>query len=186
MMITAHSKNPIIAELQHNLMELRDFLQSIDSKTYQHKKDFDASIGVHVRHCIEHLHILLNQWKSKRQNRDKDRDAVINYDLRSRNPRWESSLATIQQCVQKLFEELETLLTLSPEILETRILVSFLSSQNTDTFIVSKSTLGRELSFIAHHNTHHMAFIRSLYPELKYQKNFGIAPSTRAHLQESH
>lgn len=50
-----------------------------------------------------------------------------------------------------------------------------------------QSTLERELWFVVHHATHHAALIRSICVEigLTVLKDFGVAPSTLAHISHS-
>jgi uncharacterized damage-inducible protein DinB len=154
------------------LLQGEDLLRSLTSENYARKVPlvFNASIGGHYRHCLDHFTSL---WRGL------DRDEV-NYDHRARDARLEAQPSFALAQTRHLRGMLEQL---SPETLDTsvraRCEVSYAHGQSP----AARSTLGRELVYVIAHAIHHYALISVMARllEVKLPDHFGVAPSTVAH-----
>jgi len=132
---------------------------------------FNASIGQHYRHVIEHFQSLARGLQS----------GEINYDARDRNVRLQSevtygSIATcdILRVLKRYTDE-----TLAREC--TVINSVGYGNAGASTF---QSNISRELAYCAGHAIHHYAIIRLLCHEIGVgvPAEFGFAPSTLKHM----
>ena len=132
---------------------------------------FNASVGGHYRHCLDHFASLLRDMDS----------GTVNYDRRERDPRLESdpvfALATTQLLRGRL-EDLDPARLSIP--LQARCEVSYTAGDAP----ASASTVGRELVYAIAHAIHHYALIGFMarLVEVPLPDHFGVAPSTVAHL----
>lgn len=131
---------------------------------------FNASIGGHFRHCLDHFTSF---------QRALDRD-VVDYDARDRDSRVESDPAFARQLIRQLCASLETL---PPELLARAIAVRTEVSYKSGEPPVTQSTLGRELAYVIAHAIHHFALIAvmSRLNGVWLDTNFGLAPSTASY-----
>ena len=132
---------------------------------------FNASIGQHYSHVIEHFQSLTRGLPS----------GEINYDARDRNVRLQSEVTygSIATCdilrVLKRYTD-ETL------VRECTVINSVgYGSAGASTF---QSNVSRELAYCAGHAIHHYAIIRLLCHEIgvSVPAEFGFAPSTLKHM----
>jgi len=135
---------------------------------------FNASIGQHYRHVLEHFQSLIKGQRS----------AEVNYDARERNARIESEVtyASIATC-----DVLRALKRYSEETLArpcTVINSVGYSSPQASTF---QSNISRELAYCIGHAIHHYAIIRLICHEvgITVSPEFGVAPSTLRHLSSA-
>ncbi len=134
------------------------------------REPFNASIGGHYRHVLEHFLCLLEGMQA----------GVVNYDARRRNPRIENEVtyASISTC-----EVLRALKQWNTETLEHACkTVSSVAYTSTSPALLD-SNIGRELAYCVAHAIHHFAIIRLICSELDVEvpKEFGYAPSTLKH-----
>jgi len=131
---------------------------------------FNASIGGHYRHCLDHFASFL---------RGLDR-GEINYDARDRDPRLESDPEFARQLTGRLRREIEALTqeTLARPI-ATRAEVSYAPGESA----VAASSAGRELAYAIAHAIHHYALIAFMarLNGVALPEGFGLAPSTLAY-----
>lgn len=132
---------------------------------------FNASVGGHYRHCLDHFASLLRDMDS----------GTVNYDRRERDPRLESDPAFALAATQLLrccLEALDPARLSMP--LQARCEVSYAAGDAP----ASASTLGRELVYAIAHAIHHYALIGFMarLVEVPLPAHFGVAPSTLAHL----
>lgn len=131
---------------------------------------FNASIGRHYRHCLDHFGCLLDGF-----GRD-----LVDYDRRARDPRLEREPGFARVVTQQLLRRLEAL---PPDALgapiSARCEVSYLPGDAP----VTQSTLGRELVYAIAHGIHHYAIISVMARLLNapMPAHFGVAPSTVTH-----
>jgi hypothetical protein len=159
-----------VAEL---LAQGEELLLQLDSEIYRQPVAlaFNASMGSHYRHFLDHFSSLLRGLET----------GVIDYDARDRDLRLEQSpqLARELTCAVSV-----RLGQLTDDQLNLPVLVRCQVGYGGGS-PHTKSTLGRELVYAAAHGIHHFALIavigRSLNARLP--ANFGIAPSTLAHRQ---
>lgn len=131
---------------------------------------FDACIGGHYRHCLDHFTSLL---------RGLDADE-LNYDQRERDVRIESQPEFALAATRQLRAELERLpIGALAAPVRVRCQVGYAHGDSP----VTSSTFGRELVYVIAHAIHHFALISIMARllDLKLPVHFGVAPSTAAH-----
>ena len=143
-----------------------------DMYTRKVKHIFNASIGEHVRHLISHYESLLVL--------DADMP-VAKYDLRQRATLIETDRLAAVQRNGELLDRLN-----EKTLIECDVTVEFMSDpSNPQSLLRIKSNLSRELVFVGHHATHHIAMIKLLMGHLGCQdksaefEQEGMAVSTQ-------
>lgn len=143
---------------------------STDSYTRRVPLAFNACIGGHYRHCLDHFTSLL---------RGLDADTV-DYDHRERDVRLESQPEFALTLTRQMRAQLERLPVgaLSAPV-RARCEVSYAQGDSP----VTGSTFGRELVYAIAHSIHHYALISVMarLMDTKLPEHFGVAPSTVAH-----
>jgi hypothetical protein len=147
-------------------------LGEIDNVSYVRRLPtaFNASIGGHYRHCLDHFRSLL----------DSAIVGDLNYDHRERGTLIESDRFAALNATCTLREAYQQLSTgcLDRE-LKTTCKTSYAASGSQ----VSRSTVGREIMYVVAHAVHHYALIGIMggLMGLKMPAGFGVAPSTMKH-----
>ncbi|MEN9677601.1 MAG: hypothetical protein RIS76_3497 [Verrucomicrobiota bacterium] len=133
---------------------------------------FNASIGAHYRHCLDHVASLLDGFGTQR----------VDYDDRARDPQLEREPEFARAMTRQLLNRLELL---PPGSLASPVSVRCEVSYGSGDAPVTQSTLGRELVYAIAHGIHHYALISVIARLLNVPlpPNFGVAPSTVTHLQ---
>ena len=132
---------------------------------------FNASIGQHYRHILEHFQSLIKGQRS----------GEVDYDARERNVRIETEVtyASIATC-----DVLRALKQYTAEALARECKV--VNSVGYSTRIPSRfdSYVSRELAYCIGHAIHHYAITRLICHEvgITIPPEFGVAPSTLRHL----
>ena len=174
------SKSSDSQELIHSVLEAlaqgEVLLSQLSNENYTRKEPiaFNASIGGHYRHCLDHFRSLL----------DSATDGDLNYDHRERatmveNDRFAALNATRE--IRQGFECLDPIFLLRP------LTVTCKTSYATNGSQVSPSTVGREIMYSVAHAVHHYALIGVMggIMGLKMPPGFGVAPSTLKHQAET-
>jgi hypothetical protein len=147
------------------LFQLRD-----EGYAQMAREPFNASIGGHYRHVLEHFHCLIEGLPS----------GVVNYDARRRDARIENevSFASIATC-----DVLRAIKKWSSETLELPCGSMSTVAYHSGAATLLTSNAGRELAYCVAHAIHHFAIIRMLCNELGVEvpKEFGYAPTTLEH-----
>lgn len=156
------------------LNQADNLLGSLDASTYTSPvaAAFNATIGGHLRHCLDHFVSLLRGYDS----------GVIDYDRRDRDPRIERDLEYARLRVRAIRSDLNQLeVELLDAAIHTRCEVSYRQGDAP----VSQSSLGRELVYAIAHGIHHFALIAIMarLQGVRIPEGFGMAPSTVAHLR---
>src|SRR5262249_37410118 len=154
------------------LAQGEDLLRALSAESYARRVPvaFNASIGGHYRHCLDHFTSLL---------RGLDADEV-DYDHRERDARLEAhsdfALALTRQ-MRAQIEELPLCALAAP--VRARCEVSYAHGASP----VTGSTFGREMVYAVAHAIHHYALISIMarLTEVTLPEHFGVAPSTVAH-----
>jgi uncharacterized damage-inducible protein DinB len=154
------------------LAQGEDLLRSLSAENYRRRVPvvFNAAIGGHYRHCLDHFTSLLLAL---------DADEV-DYDHRKRDPR----LETQPEFALALTAEMrKTLERLTPETLCTEVKARCEVSYTHGNSPVTRSTLARELVYCIAHAIHHYALISVMarLMEVTLPEPFGVAPSTAKH-----
>lgn len=146
-------------------------LLSLDDYLRRHPHAFNASIGGHYRHCLDHFLSLVNA----RAN------GFVDYDGRQRNPRIENDPAHALSVTRELRE---TIRQLDVAELEAPVPVRCSISYDDADEPPFTSTLGRELAYAITHAIHHFALVAFLARQagIPLPDRFGLAPSTAKHL----
>lgn len=173
---TTPSESDLIQAVIETLLQGETLLQSIDNDDYVSKVPiaFNAAIGGHYRHCLDHFRSVLDA-------------AVVgdlNYDHRERGTAIERDRAAALNATRELREGYEEL---APALLNRPLVVTCKTSYGTSDSQVSISTVGRELMYSVAHAVHHYALIGIMggVRGIKLPAGFGVAPSTLKHQAEA-
>lgn len=154
------------------LLQGEELLSALSAENYKRRVPvaFNACIGGHYRHCLDHFTSLL---------RGLDADEV-DYDHRQRDARIESEPEFALNLTRQMRTQLERLPlgTLDAPV-KARCEVSYVHGQSP----VTGSTFGREMVYAIAHAIHHFALISVMarLMDAKLPEHFGVAPSTVAH-----
>lgn len=165
-----------LQELVHSVLETLEqgevLLTQLSEDEYTRKVvvAFNASIGGHYRHCLDHFRSLL--------------EAVIrgdlNYDDRARGTLIECDRIAALNATRELREGYARL---DPMLLTRPLNVTCKTSYATSRSQASPSTVGREIMYSVAHAVHHYALIGVMcgVSGMKMPAGFGVAPSTLKH-----
>lgn len=147
---------------------------SVESYTCRVPLAFNASIGGHYRHCLDHFNSLLRGATTE----------TVDYDHRERDVRIESDPAFALEVTCSIRDSLARLM---PELLEARVSARCEVSYSHDNSPLTGSTVGRELVYVIAHAIHHYALISIMARliQVELPQHFGVAPSTLAHHQSA-
>jgi hypothetical protein len=135
---------------------------------------FNASIGGHYRHCLDHFRTLLDAATA----------GDLNYDHRERGTLVETDRFAALNATRELCEGYAKL---HPDFLARTLAVTCKTSYSTSGSQASASTIGREIMYSVAHAVHHYALIGVMggIMGLKMPPGFGVAPSTLKHQAET-
>jgi hypothetical protein len=151
------------------------FLRAMPKEEYvrRHPHAFNATIGGHYRHCLDHFLSLLRVGETME----------VNYDKRDRDPQIEAEPAL----ALKLTSELRAALPRFTSVdLDREVKVRCSVAYDGSDVPVHCSTFGRELVYAITHAVHHFALMAFLARQsgAEVPENFGLAPSTAKFLAE--
>ena len=154
------------------LAQGEDLLRALSADLYTRRVPlaFNACIGGHYRHCLDHFTSLL---------RSLDADEV-DYDHRERDVRIESQPDFALMLTQQMRAQLERLPFGALDApVRARCEVSYAHGDSP----VTGSTFGREMVYAIAHAIHHYALISVMarLMDANLPEHFGVAPSTVAH-----
>src|SRR6266404_2112439 len=162
----------LIESVIETLQQGEALLTEISDDEYTRKVAvaFNASIGGHYRHCLDHFRSLL----------DSAMEGGLNYDHRERGTLIEYDRFAALNATRELREGYERL---DPIFLMRPLAVTCKTSYATNGSQVSPSTIGREIMYSVAHAVHHYALIGVMggIMGLKMPSGFGVAPSTLKH-----
>lgn len=170
-----HTQRVLAAAIEI-LTQGEDLLRSLSAENYTRRVPavFNAAIGGHYRHCLDHFTSLLLAL---------DADEV-DYDHRKRDPRIETQPEFASALTAEMRQALECL---TPETLCTEVKARCEVSYAHGDSPVTRSTLARELVYCIAHAIHHYALISVMarLMEVQLPATFGVAPSTVKHAEKS-
>ncbi len=144
-------------------------LAEIENNNYIRKLPgaFNASIGGHYRHCLDHFRSLLESATA----------GELNYDHRERGTLVESDRFAALNATRELRTAYQQL---SVGRLSRELLVTCKTSYATSSSQTAPSSIGREIMYVVAHAVHHYALIGIMGGMLgfKLPRGFGVAPST--------
>jgi hypothetical protein len=154
------------------LLQGEILLNNISDEAFTRKVSvaFDASIGGHYRHCLDHFRNLLQSASA----------GDLNYDNRERGTLIENDRFAALNATRELREGFERL---DPAVVSRPLNVTCKTSYGTPGSEASLSTVGREIMYSVAHAVHHYALIGVMggIMGLKMPAGFGVAPSTLKH-----
>ena len=131
---------------------------------------FNASIGGHYRHCLDHFNTLFEAVAA----------GDLNYDSRERGTLIENDHFAALNATRELRAGFEKL---NPDFLARHLNVTCKTSYSTSGSQVSPSTVRREVMYAVAHAVHHYALIGVMgaIMGVAMPAGFGVAPSTLKH-----
>ncbi len=155
------------------LTQGEDLLRALSRETYTRRVPlaFNACIGGHYRHCLDHFTSLLRGLGAPE----------VNYDHRERDARLESEPDFALALTRRLRTQLEEL---PDAALAAPVRARCEVSYNHGDSSLTDSTFGREMVYAIAHGIHHYALIAVMarLMDAKLPDHFGVAPSTVSHL----
>jgi len=135
---------------------------------------FNASIGGHYRHCLDHFRTLLDAAHS----------GDLNYDHRERGTLIENDRFAALNATRELRSAFQAL---PADCLSRQLNVTCKTSYSDGGSQVSGSTVGREIMYAVAHAVHHYALIGIMggLMGLQMPTGFGVAPSTLKHQRDA-
>jgi hypothetical protein len=173
--ILLNAHHELIESVIETLLQGETLLGEINDETYTRKMAvaFNASIGGHYRHCLDHFRSLIDTAGS----------GDLNYDHRERGTLIENDRFAALNATRELRERFERL---QPDCLSRSLVVTCKTSYSAQGSQTSPSTVGREIMYSVAHAVHHYALIGIVggLMGLKMPPGFGVAPSTLKHQAE--
>ncbi|MGH8047796.1 MAG: DinB family protein [Chthoniobacterales bacterium] len=167
--------NALLDSAREVLAQGSALLLALDDIAYATKLPaaFNASVGGHIRHCLDHFRSVLDGL---------DADE-INYDARTRDPRIENVRVVALAAARQQLREIESL---DASVLDRAIRVRAKVSYAVEESPTAESTVGREIMFCVVHAIHHYALVGVMCGMLgvPLPEGFGVAPSTIKHERE--
>lgn len=147
------------------LAQARAVAQAYAGRTHAYAEQ----IGPHLRHIVEHYESLLESGSG-----------LVDYDHRAHDRGLETSP---EQTVARLATLEARLEALPSHAAAESLTVGFVTGLAGEDFVLSPSTLARELNFVASHAIHHFAIIRPRLAAagIAVPEFFGKAPETVRH-----
>ncbi|MFK7829872.1 MAG: DinB family protein [Congregibacter sp.] len=154
----------VVGENVRLLNECHALLEPVTEAQYRQSTRHapENSLGRQVRHCIDHYHCLLSNLDG----------GAVDYDDRSRDKSLELHPSIARDALESVIARLASL---TPE--EHRASVEL----KLDDGGTARSSVARELAFLASHTTHHFALIAELGRQLGLclDADLGVSTSTR-------
>jgi len=175
MKIESSESQELIQSVLESLAQGESLLMQVNDEDYTRSLPvaFNASIGGHYRHCLDHFRSLL----------DAAEGGDLNYDHRERGTLVETDRFAALNATRDLRDYYEQL---DPILLKRSLNVTCKTSYATSGSQVSPSTVGREVMYSVAHAVHHYALIgfMAAVMGLAMPPGFGVAPSTLKHQNE--
>jgi len=166
----------LIRAVIETLRQGETLLAEISDETYSRKVPvaFNASIGGHYRHCLDHFRALLDAAPT----------GDLNYDHRERGTLVENDRFAALNATRELSAGY---VNLNPDFLFRPLAVTCKTSYASNNSQASPSTVGREVMYSVAHAVHHYALIGVMagIMGVKLPAGFGVAPSTLKHQAEA-
>jgi uncharacterized damage-inducible protein DinB len=175
-MNTQIENRELLQSVIETLRQGETLLAEISNEHYTRKLPaaFNASIGGHYRHCLDHFRSLL----------DAARSGDLNYDHRERGTLVEKDRFAALNATRELVARWENL---NLFLLSRRLNITCKTSYSTTGSQTAASSVGREVMYAVAHAVHHYALIGVMggIMGLALPAGFGVAPSTLKHQQEA-
>jgi hypothetical protein len=174
-MNTQHESRELLQSVVETLRQGEALLAEISDENYTRKIPvaFNASIGGHYRHCLDHFRSLLDAAQS----------GDLNYDHRERGTLVETDRFAALNATRELLAGWENM---NLFYISRRLIVTCKTSYSSKGSQSSSSSVGREIMYAVAHAVHHYALIGVMggLMGINMPAGFGVAPSTLKHQQE--
>ena len=157
--------SPLISGLLMTLNQYKDVIKQA-AQYYSLERETGSTIGMHVRHVIEHFDEFFNGLTS----------GQMDYESRQREKVLEKSTEHALNRINTLTDQISSLKT--DELLE---LLTLVESPHADAEKIRHTTsVSRELTFLNMHAIHHMALVKEILRgfDLELDHEIGRAPAT--------
>ena len=168
-------------------------LEFIDQDTYVQKdnKFYGASISSHIRHSLDHfkyvLTVTMNQQHNNLADKHDHKDCLhhhkLTYDIRTRGGEVEKDLKVALKETLGMRVVVDAI-NVHSGVWDEQVNTEFIANSSTGESYTATSSFERELSFVAHHATHHLAMVRVMLAARGINlvsTSFGVANSTRVY-----
>ena len=166
-LLIKHHCETVLLQVQYllDMLNDEDYVQTLPGF-------FHATIGAHIRHTLQHVHHVTDMVGSHPED-----VTTLSYDTRERNDTIETSRAKALHDTKKC---LTVLSNMEADDFMLTVHAEFIGNSETGKKYAVSSSIERELSFVAHHATHHLALVNLMMKSLGYsvQKDVGVAHST--------
>ena len=166
---TIHQTPDLVVASQEVLFQGQNLLIRLLDKAYSHvvEAPYNASIGQHYRHILEHFQCLVRGIQV----------GEINYDARERNLRLETKVAYANIVTRDVLRTIENYS--EAELGKACKVVNSISYGSPQPSVI-ETNVGRELAYCTGHAVHHYAIIRLICSQANVEvpADFGVAPST--------
>lgn len=167
-----NNRQQIIHAAMETLQQGEVLLQELTDEQFTQRIPvaFNASIGGHYRHCLDHFRTLVEAGVG----------AAVNYDHRERNTLIEKDRFAALNATRELIESLSRF---AEGALDRELAVTCKTSYAAEGSQAAPSTMSRELMYAVAHAVHHYALIGIMggLMEIRMPMGFGVAPSTLKH-----
>jgi hypothetical protein len=171
-----NDSHELINAVRETLQQGEALLGALNDDQYTRKLPvaFNASIGGHYRHCLDHFRSLLEAVES----------GELNYDHRERGTLVENDRFAALNATRELRDRYERV---DPVFVSRLMPVTCKTSYASGGSQVSVSSVGREMMYAVAHAVHHYALIGVMggIMGLTMPPGFGVAPSTLKHQHET-
>lgn len=165
--------NGLTEAAQDVLMQGMDLLFALNERSYAQTagSPFNASLGQHYRHVLDHFLCLIKGLPA----------GEINYDERAREARLENDLTYARLATSDVLQALQRIPAQEMDA-GCKVLYSVAYSNSAITRL--DSNVARELAFCIGHAIHHYAIIRLSCESMgiALPSQFGVAPATLKHM----
>ena len=156
------------------LQQAKDLVEQLDDAVYQNNdlRPFNSGFGKHLRHLLDFYTAFLQR-----------REGRIDYDVRHRDLSVESMRSAALDRIRSICDALTSIEALDVEVWSNNDETA--GTQSSARY--RRSTIGRELQFLASHTVHHFAMMSYLLHAqgVAVPPTFGVAPSTLAYWIET-
>ena len=156
-------------QIAHLLDQLAVVVETLTDGEYRavRAREISGSVGGHVRHCLDHVCALVTGLPTRH----------VGYDARARGTAVERQRDIAALEARRLARALAALRDTD---VDWDLDVELRTNATDEAVILVRSTLARELAFVASHTVHHFAIVALLLRDMGIgvPARFGHAPST--------
>lgn len=162
-------RHPVVNGCLEACRRCGEVLNRVPPELYGNGTTDGSSIGVHIRHCLDHFVCFFDGWSNGK----------IDYDARERDATLESDPENARTALADIEERLRGI---SSERLSESVKIRQTVDVEGDASEV-ESTIGRELAFLSGHAIHHLALIDMMARKegVTFSESFSVAFSTAAY-----